>query len=67
MGIISDLNVTKLEKGKIVANLGDVHEHIVAGFLIRFGFDVGIVDVSGTPYDLMIIAFLRTERGQSCA
>jgi len=57
MGNISDINVTELEKGKISANLGDAHEHIVAGILIRLGFDVGIVDVHGTPYDLMIVAF----------
>lgn len=61
MGDISDINVTGLEKGKISANLGDAHEHIVAGILIRLGFDVGIVDVHGTPYDLMIVGFERPE------
>lgn len=63
MGHISDINVRGLEKGKISANLGDAHEHIVAGILIRLGFDVGIVDVHGTPYDLMIVAFKDTKGG----
>lgn len=57
MGSIKDINITKLDKGKIAANLGDAHEHIVTGILIRLGFDVGIVDVHGTPYDLMIIGY----------
>ena len=57
MGNLFDTNITRLEKGKIAASLGDAHEHIVAGILIRLGFDVGIVDVHGTPYDLMVVAF----------
>jgi hypothetical protein len=57
MGTLYDINITKLDKGKIAANLGDAHEHIATGILIRLGFDVGIVDVHGTPYDLMIIGF----------
>jgi hypothetical protein len=57
MRTLLDINVTKLDKGKIAANLGDAHEHIAAGILIRLGFDVGIVDVHGTPYDMMIIGF----------
>jgi len=57
MGTLYDMNITKLDKGKIAANLGDAHEHIVTGILIRLGLDVGIVDVHGTPYDLMVIGF----------
>ena len=65
MGDVSDINVTKLDKGKIAANLGDAHEHIVAGILIRLGFDVGIVDVSGTPYDLLIVAFEKPNESKT--
>lgn len=57
MGTLYDINITKLDKGKIAANLGDAHEHIATGILIRLGFDVGIVDVHGTPYDMMIIGY----------
>ena len=57
MSSIYDINLTGLDKGKMAANLGDAHEHIVAGILIRLGFDVGIVDVSGTKYDMLVIAF----------
>ena len=64
MGELFDINVTGLEKGKIAANLGDAHEHIVAGILIRLGFDVGIVDVSGTPYDLIIVGLDKPKGSQ---
>lgn len=57
MGSIKDINIVGLDKGKIAANLGDAHEHIVAGILIRLGFNVGFVDVRGSPYDLLIVAF----------
>lgn len=57
MGSIYDINLTGLDRGKMAANLGDAHEHIVIGILIRLGFDVGIVDVSGTKYDLLVIVF----------
>jgi hypothetical protein len=65
MGTLHDINITGLATGKIAANLGDAHEHIVAGILIRLGFDVGIVDVSGTPYDLLIVAFTSPKAEKS--
>jgi len=40
--------------GLFSATLGDAHEHIVLGILIRLGLEVGKVDVSSTPYDLII-------------
>ncbi|MBS3093809.1 hypothetical protein J4456_04495 [Candidatus Pacearchaeota archaeon] len=57
MGKITDMNVTNLPTGKIAANLGDAHEHLVSGILMRLGFIVGFVDIRGSPYDLFIIAF----------
>ena len=60
---IKDINVTGLESGKIAANLGDAHEHIVAGVLIRLGFNVGFVDVRGSPYDLLIVG-LESPKGK---
>lgn len=62
MGNLLDVNVTHLDKGKSAANLGDAHEHIVAGILIRLGFDVGIIDVHGTPYDLMVVGFTKSTK-----
>ncbi|MBO3754918.1 MAG: hypothetical protein FGF51_07645 [Candidatus Brockarchaeota archaeon] len=40
MGKITDLNVTGLNPAKHAALLGDAHEMIVAGILIRLGFDI---------------------------
>ncbi|MEM4202647.1 MAG: hypothetical protein QXZ28_00285 [Candidatus Methanomethylicaceae archaeon] len=39
------------------ALLGDAHELIVAGILIRLGFEVGHLSAKGGAYDLWVIAF----------
>ena len=57
MGKLTDLNKVNLDKGKFAATLGDAHEHIVIGLLIRVGLEVGKVDVSSGPYDLFIYAY----------
>lgn len=57
MGKITDLNVTGRLKGKFEALLGDAHEYIVAGILIRLGFNVALMAVKGEPYDLLVGAF----------
>ena len=62
MGKITDMNVTNLPKAKIAANLGDAHEHLVSGILMRWGFIVGFVDIRGSPYDLFIVAFENSNR-----
>jgi len=54
---ITDLNVTGRLKGKFEALLGDAHEYIVAGILVRLGFNVSMMAVKGEPYDLLISAF----------
>ncbi|MEN3037111.1 MAG: hypothetical protein ABC588_07155 [Candidatus Methanosuratincola petrocarbonis] len=57
MGTITDLNIIGRDRGKHAALLGDAHELIVAGILIRLGFEVGIISAKGGPYDLWVIAF----------
>jgi len=54
---ITDLNVTGRLKGKFEALLGDAHQYIVAGILVRLGFVVSMVAVKGEPYDLLVYAF----------
>jgi len=54
MGKLYDLNLTKMNESRFAATLGDAHEHIVLGLLVRAGFEVGKVDVSSTPYDLIV-------------
>jgi hypothetical protein len=64
MGKITDLNLTGKVTGKFAAILGDAHELIVTGLLIRLGFDVGVMQVKGVPYDLWIFAY-ETPNGKS--
>jgi len=59
MGKITDLNVVGLDPAKHAARLGDAHEMIVAGILIRLGFEVGLICAKGGPYDLWLIAYER--------
>lgn len=64
MGKLSDLNVAKMQESRFAATLGDAHEHVVLGLLIRLGLEVGKVDVSSTPYDLIVGAFTKKSDGK---
>jgi len=57
MGEITDLNIVGLDRGRHASLLGDAHELIVAGILIRLGFEVGLISAKGGAYDLWVIAF----------
>jgi len=52
-----DLNIVKMDKGKHAALLGEAHEFIATGILMRLGFGVSVVSVRGGPYDLIIPAY----------
>jgi hypothetical protein len=54
MGKLHDLNQTNMNSSLFAATLGDAHEHIVLGLLIRAGFEVAKIDVTSTPYDLIV-------------
>jgi len=54
---ITDLNITGRDPGKHAALLGDAHELIVAGLLIRLGFETGMISAKGEPYDVWVFAF----------
>jgi len=64
LGKLSDVNLTKINESKFNATIGDAHEHIVLGLLIRLGLEVGKVDVSSTPYDLIVGAFTKKKGGK---
>ena len=57
MGKITDLNITGMDPAKHAATLGEAHELIVAGILIRLGFEVSMVFTKGGPYDLIVMAY----------
>lgn len=54
---ITDLNITGKRPSAFAALLGDAHEFIVTGILIRLGFDVGTMQVKGVAYDLWLLAY----------
>lgn len=49
-----DIDITGLIKEKANAPLGDAHELLVRSIMMRLGIEVGKVDLSSGPYDLMI-------------
>jgi hypothetical protein len=57
LGKITDLNITGKLEGRFEALLGDAHQFIVAGILIRLGFTVSLVALKGEPFDLIIYAY----------
>jgi hypothetical protein len=59
LGEITDIDVTGLIKKKSGAPLGDAHELFVRGILMRLGFEVGKVDLSSGPYDLILAAYVE--------
>ena len=56
MGDIKDLDLTGEITKKSGAPLGDAHELFVRAIMMRLGFEVGKVDLSSGPYDLILAA-----------
>jgi len=54
---VTDLNITGKNPNAFAALLGDAHEFLVTGILIRLGFDVGTMQVKGVAYDLWLFAY----------
>lgn len=50
----SQLNIVQREKGSFAALLGEAHQYLVAGILMRLGFLVSVITVRGGTYDLII-------------
>jgi len=59
---VTDLNITGKDSAAFAALLGDAHEFIVTGILIRLGFDVGVMQVKGVAYDLWLLAYEKPKR-----
>jgi hypothetical protein len=59
LGQVRDIDITGLIKKKSGAPLGDAHELFVRSILMRLGFEVGKVDLSSGPYDLILAAYVE--------
>lgn len=55
--MIQDRNVANFGTGRFAAIMGDAHEFLVVGILLRLGLDVGKIDVSSGPYDMFVYGF----------
>lgn len=56
MGEITDIDVTGLIKDKNYNPLGDAHELHVKAIFMRLGFEVGSLDLSSGPCDIVVQA-----------
>lgn len=54
---LSQLNIVQREKGAFAALLGEAHQYLVTGILMRLGFLVSVITVRGGTYDLIIPAY----------
>ncbi|NHI83430.1 MAG: hypothetical protein EAX81_03920 [Candidatus Thorarchaeota archaeon] len=61
MGRVTDLNITGKDESAFAADMGMAHEFLVTAILIRLGFEVGVMQVSRTPYDLWLLAYDRPD------
>lgn len=59
MGDIKDVDLTGEITKKAGAPLGDAHELFVRAIMMRLGFEVGKVDLSSGPYDLILAAHTK--------
>ena len=59
MGDIKDIDLTGEIAKKSSAPLGDAHELFVRAIMMRLGFEVGKVDLSSGPYDLILAAHTK--------
>ena len=54
---LSQLNIVQWEAGAFAALLGEAHQYLVTGILMRLGFLVSVITVRGGTYDLIIPAY----------
>lgn len=53
----SRLNITQRNRGAFAALLGEAHQYLVTGLLMRLGFLVSVITVRGGTFDLIIPAY----------
>lgn len=55
--MIFEKNIVKRDAGLYAAQLGEGHQHIIAGVLLRLGFAVATAPVRTGAYDLIVTAY----------
>lgn len=54
---LTQLNVAGMKRGSFEALLGEAHQYLVSGILMRLGFQVSMFPVRGGTYDLIVVGF----------
>lgn len=55
--VLQKLNITAMERGSFAALLGEAHQYLVSGALMRLGFLVSLFPVRGGTYDIIVVAY----------
>lgn len=55
--ILEKLNITQKDRGAFAALLGEAHQYLVTGILMRLGFLVSVITVRAGTFDIIIPAF----------
>ncbi len=55
--ILNQMNVIQKDKGAYAALLGEAHQYLVTGILMRLGFLVSVITVRAGTFDIIVPAF----------
>ncbi|MFA0782675.1 hypothetical protein [Fervidibacter sacchari] len=55
--MVNELNIVRRDKGAFASMLGEAHQHIVAGILLRLGFAIAAAPIRTGAYDLIVTAY----------
>ena len=61
--MVSELNIVGRNKGLFASMLGEAHQHIIAGILLRLGFAIATAPIRTEEYDLIVTAY-PDQKGQ---
>ena len=60
--MVNELNIVGRDEGFFKSMLGEAHQHIIAGILLRLGFAIAAAPVRTGAYDLIVTAYFDRDR-----
>jgi hypothetical protein len=60
--MVNELNIVGRNEGFFKSMLGEAHQHIIAGILLRLGFAIAAAPVRTGAYDLIVTAYFDRDR-----
>ena len=55
--MVNELNIVGRNEGFFASMLGEAHQHIIAGILLRLGFAIAAAPIRTGTYDLIVTAY----------